>query len=67
MALASGFLEKAVRPGEIATFVGNLTDNSGDLGIGWCELARLLCVSESFLLVLERASIQLREFSRGDD
>ena len=64
-ALAGGVLQKAVGPGEIATLVGNLSKNAGDLGIGWREFSRFLCVTESFLLVLERSSIELREFGYG--
>src|SRR5437667_6913151 len=64
-ALASGFLQKAVRPRKIATLIRNLSENAGDLWISWRELARFLCVSESFLLVLKRSSIELRELSDG--
>ena len=65
LALTRGFLQKAVRPGEIATLVGDLSENAGDLGISWREFARFLCVSESFLLVLERPGIELRKLGYG--
>ena len=64
-ALAGGFSQKAVGPGEIATVVRHLSDKAGNLGISWRQLARLFCVSESFLLVLERPSIELRKFRCG--
>src|SRR5262249_2187214 len=59
LALASGFLQKAVGPGEIATFVRNLPDNGSDPGIVRRKLPRFLRVSESFLLFLERAGVEL--------
>ena len=65
LTLASGFLQKTVRPGEIAALVRDLSKNAGDLGISWRELARFLCVSESFLLVLERSGIELCKLGYG--
>ena len=65
LALARGFLQKAVRPSEIAALVGDLSENTGDLRITWRELACFFCVSESFLLVLERAGIELRQLGYG--
>ena len=65
LALASGFLQKAVRPREVATLIRNFSENAGDLRIGWRELARFLCVSERFLFVPERSGIKLREPGYG--
>ena len=62
---SGGFLKKTVGPGEIATLVGDLSENTGDLGIGWRQLARFVCVSESFLLVPKRSSIELRKLGYG--
>ena len=62
-ALADGFLQKAIGPREIAALIGDLSEHTGNLGIGWGELARLLRVSESLLLVTERSSVELRELS----
>ena len=45
--------------------IGNLSENAGDLGITWRQLAGFLCVSESFLLVLERSGIELCKLGYG--
>src|SRR4029077_11222048 len=59
LALASGFLQKAVRPREVATLIRKFSENAGDLWVSWRELSSFLCVIESFLLVLEWAGIEL--------
>src|SRR5207244_3677198 len=59
LTLADGFLQKAIRPAEIAALVGDSSKDAGDLGISWRQLTRFLCVSESFLLVLKRPRVEL--------
>ena len=67
LALARGFLQKTVSPGEIAALVRHFSRKGGDLGIGWRQLARFLCVRERFLLVLERPGIELGELRYDED
>ena len=60
-------MEKAIRPGEIATLVHDLADKGSDLGVVWRQLAGFLCISKGFLLVVERTRIELGELGYGGD